>query len=122
MCEREETRCQLCVSVNEGRFTSLAAKLHSKSKRERISGAWLCANQHVHNKATGSQFRSWNSYHCCISLLLEEQAHPLPVSVSQILLHPSAPSFADAGTVHFPTGFRIYIRSRGMNLIDFTLL
>lgn len=54
-------------------------------------------------------------------LLLEEQAHPLPVSVPQILLHPSALCFAHAGTVHFPTGFRIYIRSRGMNLIDFTL-
>ena len=29
-------------------------------------------------------------------LLLEEQAHPLPVSVPQILLHPSALCFADA--------------------------
>lgn len=66
--EREETRCRLCVSVNEGRFTSLAAKSYLNPKPKRISGAWLCANQHVHNKAMGSQsFRSWNSYHCCTS-------------------------------------------------------
>ena len=54
--------------MNEGRFTSLAAKSYSNPKRKRIFGAWLCANQHVHNTAMRSQaFRSWIYCHCCTS-------------------------------------------------------